>query len=157
MSPKVLPPSVQTRSDVARMIRELLEYDELARQAELRGTQVPSINHLSVQLRATAEVFKSQLEESEARRKLSERLKFLHKAAPQIHLSFAVQPSVHAIERILGWFRSNAHPATLVQIGIDPSVVVGCRVRTTNKVFDFSFAKLLDESTDILKKGVTSL
>lgn len=139
------------------MIREVLEYDELVRQAELRGAQLPSVNQLSVQLRATAEVFKNQLDSAEARRKLAERLKFLHKAAPQVHLSFAVQPPVRVIERLLGWFRANAHPATLVQISLDPSIVVGCRVRTTNRVFDFSFAKLLDESNGILEKGVVSL
>lgn len=157
MSPNVLPSSVQTRSDVARMVREIVEYDELVRQAELRGAQPPSVNHLSVPLRATAEIFKNKLDTSDARRKLSERLKILHKAAPQIHISFAVQPPVNAVERVLGWFRTNAHPATLIQISIDPSIVVGCRVRTTNRVFDFSFAKLLDESKDILEAGVINL
>jgi hypothetical protein len=159
MQPKtnILPSSVQTRSDVARMIRELLEFDEMIRQAELRKAQAPSVNHLSVPLRATAEVFKNTLDTTEARQKLAERLRFLHKAAPQIHLSFAVQPPVHAVEKLLAWFRTNAHPATLVQIGLDPSIVVGCRVRTTNRVFDFSFAKLLDDSNAVLEKGVINL
>lgn len=157
MSPNVLPPSVQTRSDVARMVREALEYDELVRQAVLRGAQPPSVNQLSVQLRATAEVLKNQLDSAETRRKFAERLKYLHKAAPQVHLSFAVQPPVRVIEHLLGWFRANAHPATLVQVSLDPSIIVGCRVRTANKVFDFSFAKLLDESGSVLDKEVGSL
>lgn len=157
MLPSVLPSSVQTRSDVARMIRELAEYDELVRQATLRKVTSPTLNHLSVPLRATAEVFKNKLESPESRRALSERLKFLHRAAPQIHISFAIQPPVHAIERLLGWFRHNAHPATLVQVSVDPSIVVGCRVRTTNRVFDFSFAKILDASADVLKREVVTL
>jgi len=159
MSPNVtvLPLSVQTRSDVARLVRELSEFDELIRQAGLRGTRVPSSNHLSVPLRATAEVFKIPLDNADARRKFSDRLKYLHKAAPQIHLSFAIQPPMHVVDSLLSWFRTNGHPATLVQIGVDPSIVVGCRVRTTNKVFDYSFAKLLDASTAVLQKEVRSL
>lgn len=159
MSPNatVLPSSVQTRSDVARLVRELSEFDELIRQAGLRGTRVPSAYHLSVPLRATAEVFKIPLDNPEARRKLSDRLKYLHKAAPQIHLSFAVQPPMHVVDSLLAWFRTNGHPATLVQVGVDPSIVVGCRVRTTNKVFDFSFAKLLNISSAVLEQEVRSL
>lgn len=159
MSPNAttLPLSVQTRADVARLVRELSDFDELIRQATLRGTRTPNANHLSVPLRATAEVLNVSLDSAEVRRKFSDRLKYLHKAAPQIHLSFAVQPPMHVVDSLLTWFRSNGHPATLVQIGVDPSIVVGCRVRTTNKVFDFSFSKLLDASNVVLQKEVSSL
>ncbi|OJU87990.1 hypothetical protein BGO17_03315 [Candidatus Saccharibacteria bacterium 49-20] len=159
MSPNklVLPSSVQTRSDVARLVKEIVEYEELARQAGLRGVRVPGPNHLSVPLRATAEVFRVALDDPMARRKFSDRLKYLHKAAPVVQISFAVQPPMHVVDSVLSWFRTNGHPATLVRVSVDPSVVVGCRIRTTNKSFDFSFARLLDEAQKTLAQEVSAL
>jgi hypothetical protein len=152
-----LPVTILTRADLARLLRELQEFEDKTYQAGVRHEEAPLATHVSAALHESAESLGASLEVPADRKQLVEKLQTLHRTAPQIHVSFAMQPSLHAVEAITQWFRGNTHPATLVQVGLDPSIVGGCVIRTTNKVFNFSFAGALRDSTNILQEGIASL
>ena len=67
-----------------------------------------------------------------------------------MHISFAAEPSVKALETILVWLRDNIHPKVLLQVGLQPAVAAGCVLRTPNKVFDMSLRAYLDRQGDYL-------
>jgi hypothetical protein len=58
--------------------------------------------------------------------------------APTIHMSFASDPSSAFTAKVVMWLRSNIHPHTLLQVGLQPTIAAGTIVRTDNHVFDFS-------------------
>ena len=80
---------------------------------------------------------------------------FLHQAnlklkEKKVHISFAVEPSPRVIRKIVLWMRENIHPQVVVEIGVQPTISVGCIVRTTNKVFDMSLRNRFSSSKTIL-------
>jgi F0F1-type ATP synthase delta subunit len=78
----------------------------------------------------------------------------LSEQAPVIHMSFAVEPPSAMSQKIVGWFRVNVHPATLLQIGIQPTIAAGCVLRTPNKFFDFSLRQHLRTHQDKLMTSI---
>lgn len=80
------------------------------------------------------------------RTNLAEFLKQVRAHAPKVHISFASDPSAAFTQKITSWFRVNAHPLTLLQVGLQPTIAAGCIVRTTNKHFDLSIRKDLDKN-----------
>jgi hypothetical protein len=77
-------------------------------------------------------------------------LKTIHDKAPRIHISFAADPSAAFIQKIVGWFRGDVHPQTILQVGLQPTIAAGCVVRTTNKYFDLSLRKDFDKHRQLL-------
>jgi hypothetical protein len=149
--------TILTRADVSRSLRELQEFEGKVYQAGLRNEAAPLAAHVSAALRESAESLNISLENATDRQRLAEELQSIHRSAPQVHVSFAMQPPLQAVEAVTGWFRRNTHPAVLVQVGVDPSIIAGCVIRTTNKVFNFSFAGALRDSTPVLQEGIASL
>ena len=48
--------------------------------------------------------------------------------------------------KLLEWFRGNAHPNTLLHVGLQPELAAGCMIRTSNRYFDMSFRKRFKSS-----------
>jgi F0F1-type ATP synthase delta subunit len=88
--------------------------------------------------------------EEKHRTKLMEMLKDIHKNAPSLHISFAVEPSPKALEQILVWMRQNIHPQVLLSVGLQPAIAAGCILRTTNKIFDLSLRTYLKQQSQYL-------
>ena len=72
-------------------------------------------------------------------------------------MSFANEPSNEAISKIVEWLRSEVSSYVLLHIGIQPSIIAGCTLRTTNKVFDFSMRSRIVESKAILREEIRLL
>jgi hypothetical protein len=153
MAPLKLPPSVIGEIDINRLQRELNSLNDFFIGATARpaGTSMllPKLSRSMDQLARDNEV--NLLDESH-RAKLGEALEHVHATAPSFHISFAVEPSPKALEKILVWLRQNIHPQVLLQVGLQPVIAAGCVLRTTNKVFDMSLRAHLNSQTQQLTK-----
>lgn len=156
-SAMVIPGSVVSRADISRLIREVEAYSEAAYQAELRHAAAPSTSYASPGFQELERDNKEVFASAAARKALIEALRDFQQSAAQVHVSFASQPSVKAVQQIVAWFRRNTQPNIVVQVGVDPSIIGGCVVRTTNKVFTFSMADALRSSIKVLEKEVAAL
>lgn len=156
MGPLKLPAGLIGQGDVARLGRELNGLNDYfagakARPAGTASTQLPKISRV---LEALATDNKINLLNEDERLRLQDGLKDIYDHAPTIHISFAVEPSPKALEKILEWVRQNIHPQTLLQVGLQPAIAAGCMLRATNKVFDMSLRSNLQKQSDYLTQLV---
>jgi hypothetical protein len=142
----VLPISVISPTDIARLIRELENLDEYLRQTAIRqgaeALQVPRYSRLLDEIVVTNHI---DLVQNVHREALLAELKMLETKAPILHISFSVDPPGAYIQKIVGWLRENVHPVALVRVGLQPNIGAGCVVRTTNKSFDFSLRQFFNK------------
>lgn len=142
----VVPLTVVSRSDVSRSLRELNVLDDYFHQAAVRGSKDQALPTLGRVLGSLAEANQLNLLHGEDRARLKAFLTKMKANAPVVHMSFPSEASASFIAKILEWFRANVHPHVVLHVGLQPSLAAGCVVRTTNKVFDFSFRKRLEQS-----------
>jgi F0F1-type ATP synthase delta subunit len=132
-------------------MRELEDFENSMSESHVRGHHVPAPTPL---LKDIADFNKLDLHKKEARQLVRIMLDDLRTTAPVVHISFAVEPDVKFITDIAKWFREEIAPNIVLQIGVQPSIGVGCVVRTTNKFFDFSLRKHLVDSSDLFKQRI---
>lgn len=141
--------------EVRRLQRELEALDEFMHQAEIRdpGKQaaLPRVSRL---LDALASDNHLNLLQPETRQQLTAFLESVEQNAPTINISFASDPSASFISKMVSWLRSNIHPQALLQIGLQPTIVAGCVVRTANQSFDFSLRERFSEQRPLLLKAL---
>ena len=153
MEPKTikLPNGLVSQVDVARMLRELNALEDFFVGAAVRKSgspmQPPRLTRL---LNGLAEDNRYNLLEDKDRTELHAALSGVLENAPLLHISFAAEPSIKALETILVWFRNNIHPHALLQVGLQPSIAAGCILRTQNKVFDLSMRSYLEKQEKYL-------
>lgn len=150
----VVPLSVVSRSDISKSLRELTVIDDYFHQAAVRGSKDQAMPALGKALGSMAEANRLNLLHAEDRSQLKSFLTKLKAQAPVVHMSFPSEASASFLARILEWFRANVHPYTVLHVGLQPELAAGCIVRTTNKSFDFSFRKRLEQSK---QKLITAL
>lgn len=151
-----LPSSVVSTSDITRLLRELNSLEDFFVGAAVRKTGVPmQLPKMTASLNQLASANNLNLLNAPHRQQLISRLKDIQSKAPQLHISFAVEPSPKILERILVWFRDNIHPQCLLQVGLQPTIAVGCVVRTPNKVFDMSMRTYLKQQEQYLVELIT--
>ena len=143
-APLKLPVLVFGVVEVRRLRRELEMLDEFMRQAAVRepGKQI-ALPRMSRLLEALATDNSRNLLQPADRQEIYQFLNTIEKTAPSIHISFASDPSAAFVAKLVTWLRSNIHPQTLLQIGLQPTIAAGCIVRTPNKSFDLSLRQNL--------------
>jgi F0F1-type ATP synthase delta subunit len=142
LSQEMLPAQITTPGDLNRLIRELDDLDEYLNQAALRGSQEPSkLPQTSKALEELAALNSLQLLKPADRKTFKELLDKIKQQAPTIHFGFATAPSLTFLSKLVSWLRTNVHPQILIRVGLEPSIIGGCIVRTTNKQFDFTLRK----------------
>lgn len=156
MEPLRLPSSLVSLADVARLDRELNSLNDFfaassRRPAGTASAQLPKISRL---LDMLARENKVNLLDENARSELRGQLKEVYERAPSLHISFAIEPSPKALEKILVWMRQNIHPQALLQVGLQPAIAAGCMLRTNNKVFDLSLRSNLKKQSGYLTQLV---
>ncbi len=142
----VLPLSVVSRSDISRSLREVVALDDYFHQASVRGSKDQALPTVSRVLDSMATANGLNLLQPQDRTRIKEFLTRLKANAPVVHMSFPSEASGPFLAKILEWFRREAHPHTVLHIGLQPELAAGCLVRTTNKAFDFSFRKRFEQS-----------
>lgn len=140
---------VITTLDLSRVIRELEKLDDFLHQSGLRG-KTENLPKITESLRAISQANKVSLTNSEQRKHLLSLLNELKAASKKVHISFAVEPSPAVIKKIAVWMRQNIDKQLILDVGIQPTISVGCVVRTKNKVFDMSLRNRFSESKKIL-------
>lgn len=152
----ILPAEISGRDDVTKSLRELESLNDFMLQAELKraNLRLPAVSRL---LASLAEANNYDLADKRQRLQLITFLNRIRSLAPQIHLSLASEPSQTALTKIIGWLRAELSAYTLLEIGIQPSMVAGCRIRTTNKLFDFSLRRQLEAAEPALRQKVAEL
>jgi hypothetical protein len=137
----VLPVSIVSPMDIARLVREIDSIDDYFRQEKIRNgeevqpNQMSQISKLMDQLVSTNQL---NLSQELDRQKIVDELAFMSSSAPILHISFSVDPPGSHIQKIIAWLRTNIDQNALVTIGLQPNIGAGCVVRSTNKLFDMS-------------------
>lgn len=153
MSSKLQVPSlIVSRGDVARLTRELEALEDYVHQSSLRGggTASTKLPRTSRGLDELMNLNKLNFLQATDRTEAKQYLTALHKAAPVLHMSFAADPSAAFVAKLIVWLRSNIHPSVLLNIGLQPTIVAGCVLRTPNHQFDFSLRKHFEENRGLL-------
>ena len=137
--------------DLSRTLRELENLDDVLNQASLRsGGDKVQLPRTTQMLEDTATINKLSLLNKDHRQSLISALRSFKIDPPLIHMSFTVEPSAAFVERMILWLRANIREDILLDIGMQPTIVAGCVVRTKNKVFDMSLSNNLYEKREIL-------
>ena len=150
-----LPLSIVGQGDASRLKRELESLDEFIKQANLRkpGTPLKTLPKESSTLSEFAELNKLNLLTDNDRNIAIAFANELKNKAPVVHISFATDPSAVFMSKITAWFRQNVNKLVLVNIGLEPTIAVGCTLRTDNKFHDFSLRKHFEgQRTFLLSK-----
>jgi len=148
-----LPVSLVSKGDVQRLLRELNALNDFFVGAAVRQPgQSVVMPKTSKNLDQLATDNKRNLFEEPARKQLYADLENLLSNAPDLHISFASEPTPRALEPLIRWMRDNLHPQVLVSVGYQPAIAAGCVLRTPNKVFDMSMGAHLRKQTPLLMK-----
>jgi hypothetical protein len=142
----VLPVSVVSRADIGHSLRELERLDDYLLQASIRGAQAKDLPKLGHVLESVALANNFNLLFPEHRQTLKSFLAAVKAKAPVVHMSFPSEASKDFLAKLLEWFRREVHPLILLHVGLQPELAAGCMVRTTNKMYDFSFRKRFEKS-----------
>ncbi|HEX5456486.1 MAG TPA: F0F1 ATP synthase subunit delta [Candidatus Saccharimonadales bacterium] len=148
-----LTPDIITPLDLGRVIREAEKLDDYLLQAGLRDQKtVDSLPKVTRMLEEVSEVNGLNLLDETHRKHLIGNLRAVRTSARKIHVSFAVEPSPAVMKKMVAWFRQNVEEDLIIEIGIQPTISVGCVVRTTNKIFDMSLRHRFSDSKGLLSE-----
>lgn len=153
----MLPTLMSSPAEISRVRRELEALDGYLEAQRMRepGAPMERLPKLSRMLSELADTNKLNLLHHTVRQEIEQYLDDVRAHAPVIHVSFASDPSSASLQKIIIWLRQNIRPDVLVRVGLQPGIVAGCVVRTTNRYFDFSLRKHLEEQTPYLLDALT--
>jgi hypothetical protein len=151
----VLPPSVVTRGDVARLVRDAERVDNELTTATVRA-KAGVAEHAEPQLSDSLADFLERnglsLDNTNERSKMIKELQRLKDEAPIIHMTFATEADPESLAELVNWLRESVHPQAVIAVGLQPALVAGVYLRTTNHIHDLSLRAKLASSRDILVK-----
>lgn len=155
-----LPPSVASRADMTRLVRELelvddeLEAQKARRQGESGHYRLPN---MSQALNDFLTLNKVDVADDHIRMDLKARLRKLKDHAPVLHMTFASETDPESMGQLMAWVRRELHPQALVSVGVQPSLIGGVYVRTPNHVHDFSLRAHMKDSRKIIVDALDKL
>ncbi len=153
----VLPPTIVSRGDLGKTIREIEAINDYFHQEGLRGRKDQPLPTLSLGLDSMAKVNGLNMIHAEDRERLHGFLNRIKSKSPTVHMSFPSEAGDDFKAKLLDWFRTNIHPHILLNIGLQPELAAGCTVRTSNKFFDFSFRARFEKSKTKLMTALEKL
>jgi G3E family GTPase len=146
----LLPPTLIGHADVARLIREIESVDSELQAQKVRGGQEVHLPAVSQSMADFAELNKLDMTDDRALTTLRSWLQQLKDHAPVVHMTFATEADPESLQKVVGWLREQAHPQTLLSVGLQPALVMGAYLRTPNHVHDFTVRALLKNRRDII-------
>jgi hypothetical protein len=153
-----LPPSLIGRIDVSRLLREIEAVDyELETQSVRNPNASLTIPSLSRMLADTVTLNKIDLTSLNSRKELIRALRNVKEKAPMVQITFAVDADPKVIALVASWVRQNLHPYALLTIGLQPSIVGGCVVRTPDHIYDFSMRKSFKDQIPALVEQIKAV
>lgn len=156
-----LPPSIVTKIDVSRLLSELeaIDGELISREAKAKsGIQPGGEIMYSEHLTDFLAVNKTEVSQDSVQRSyLLNKLRHFKKTVPTIHITFATSADNESLQKIAAWLRQSVHPQAVIKVGLQPSLIGGVYVRTTNHVHDFSLRAKLASHRDIITKELEML
>lgn len=148
-----LPPALIGRADVSRLLREIEKVDySLETQAIRTPGQPLTIPAMSRALTETIALNNVDVTNLDERKRLLESLREAKEKAPNVQITFAVDPEPAITSQLVSWIRTNLHPRALVTVGLQPAIIGGCIVRTPDHIYDFSLRKRFkDEQANLIQ------
>lgn len=147
----ILPLTILTSVDLGRVNRELANIEDFSLQSAVRGAgKQPTLPRTSKGLEDLASRHELNLLVEADRQALRQILDELRLSAPILHMSFATDPSPSFLAKLVTWLRNEIDQNILLSVGLQPGIAAGCIVRTTNKYFDFSLRKHLEDKSKLL-------
>lgn len=154
------PTSLVTQSDLRRLINELESVDgELVSRNIKNGVGLDQSDDLllSRQLEDFLQLNQIDLGDPHGRSQLIAELRRAKDEAPVVHMTFATSASHDVLSELAGWVRSSIHPQAVMTIGLQPELIGGVFIRTTNKVFDFSIKSRLAEGRKVVVEELEAI
>ena len=151
----VLPASVVSKLDVARLLSEAERIDNDLTQSAVRdriGATSEAQPATSERLTDFLQANELQLDDARQRADIIKQLHLLKDKAPIIHMTFAVEADPESLGQLAQWVRASVHPQAIIATGLQPALVAGVYLRTPNHVHDLSLRAKLKNSRDLLVK-----
>ncbi len=157
----ILPPSIVTKNDLAHLVSEAEAIDNTLTSNYVRdqaGMHGDLHYETTEQMKEFLTVNAINMGESSGKR--TETIKMLRRLknnAPSIHLTFATNADYESLSQIVAWLRDNVEKQAIITVGLQPNIVGGVHIRTTNQVHDLSLRKQLEKHRDVLIKEVEAV
>lgn len=151
----LLPPSVVSRVDLARMLDDAERVDNTLTTSAVRekaGATGEVAMTFSEQFAAFLELNQLQFQAAQQRTAIIKQLRLLKDNVPTVHMTFAVEADRESLGQLVSWLRENVHRQTVIAVGLQPALVAGVYLRTPNHVHDLSLKAKLAGSRDLLVK-----
>lgn len=155
-----LPPSIVSKVDIARLVREFEAVDNAMTTRDVRtraGGIGDDLSAMSPQLTAFLDENKLNLEDASERAEYLRHLKALKKNIRVMNMTFAVVADPESLQQLAAWVRESIHPQLVIEAHLQPALVAGMYLRSQNHVFDFSVRNALKEKRGELKKELEAL
>lgn len=155
------PSAVVSRIDIARLIQTIEQCDQQMVASEMRQRSKLGGTAQQIDIPEVVQSFLAAnqltLGVSKERQELLQALERTKKSLPVIHVTFATEASHEVLEQMVIWLRTHIHPQAVVEAGVQPALIAGVYVRTSNQVYDFSLRGALQSGRAILKKEIGAL
>lgn len=149
--PMRLPTSIVSTGDARRLRRDIAALEETLQAIRLRtNAPVAKLPRLSRMLEEFASTNRLNLLMPDDRHHMTVFMEYVIKKAPVMHISFASEATRKFTTELVVWLRTNYDSEMLLEVGLEPNIAAGCVVRTTNKMFDFSLIKHLQDQRALL-------
>lgn len=156
-----LPPSIVTKIDVSHLVRELEAVDNelISREAKAKTGIEPGGDIMySEQLTDFLSANQTEISHDSTQRSyLINKVRHLKKTVPTIHVTFASSADNESLQKLAAWLRDEVHPQAVMKVGLQPSLIGGVYVRTTNHVHDFSLRAKLAAHRHLIKEEIERL
>lgn len=155
-----LPSSVVTMRDLARLVEEAEELDNELTTATVRAHVSQGVVEQPIMTAAFGDFLTEnhlEFNESKARTQLVKQLRSLKDDVPVVHMTFAVPADSESLQQLAAWVRQSVHRQAVIEIGLQPSLVAGVYVRTTNRIHDLSMRTALKGKRSILLQDLEAL
>lgn len=156
----VLPPSVVSKVDLARLVNEVEKIDDELTTAAVRagvGAPQQASPAVSESLLGFLQQNRLNLNDSKQRSAIVKLLHQLKDSAPIIHMTFAVEADRESLMQLAQWLRETVHPQAVIAVGLQPGLIAGVYLRTPNHVHDLSLRAALDGGHQILVDDLEAL
>lgn len=156
----ILPPSIVSKPDVSRLVREVEYLDNeltaAAARAKIGATAANNL-HVSDMMTDFLEHNKISLTESRIRSELIKQLRLLKDHLPVVHMTFAVEADAQSLGKLASWLRETVHPQTCISVGLQPGLIAGVHLRTSNHMHDLSVRTAFQNSRGRLIEQLEAL
>lgn len=153
-----LPTGIVSTGDARRLRRDIAALEETLQAIRLRtNAPVAKLPRLSRSLEEFGSTNRLNFLLPDDRHHAAVFMDYVLKKAPVLRISFASEATRKFTTELVLWLRANFDSEMLVEIGLEPNIAAGCIVRTTDKVFDFSLIKHLEEQRPMLMEKLLGI